>query len=228
MKKTKALGNILFWLTLISPMFSFVLTSTIGESNIFGVAGIIRYSWIMLLFIPLGIFSILCGLKLKKNKEKYKKNFIISFICLPMLMIFGSYRFIFNSDFSYDINKVLVIEKKTNIKLPNEIKVATNKSDEYNLTYVKIISEENKETFEREIENNSLWEKRLNPGIKGLLPLYILAEVDRFDYFVFYNVTNKQYNNSSTNGEYEAIFIAYDCDMQRLLIMDNYRVKNGF
>ena len=78
MKKEKVLGNILFWMTLISPMISFSLASMIGEAEIFGVAGIIRYSWLMILFIPVGILSILIGLQLKKNKQKYKKNLKIS------------------------------------------------------------------------------------------------------------------------------------------------------
>ena len=72
MDKKRTLGNILFWTTLISPMLSFSLVSMIGESNIFGVAGIIRYSWVMLLFIPIGILSILIGFKLKNSKQKYK------------------------------------------------------------------------------------------------------------------------------------------------------------
>ena len=113
MNKKRILGNILFWTTLISPMLSFSLVSMIGESNIFGVAGIIRYSWVMLLFIPIGILSILIGFKLKNSTQKYKKNFVVSFICLPLLIIFGSYRFIFNSVVSYDVNEISIIEEKS-------------------------------------------------------------------------------------------------------------------
>ena len=57
-EQKRILGNILFWTTLISPIVSFSIASMIGEANIFGVAGIIRYSWVMLLFIPIGILSI--------------------------------------------------------------------------------------------------------------------------------------------------------------------------
>lgn len=65
-KKDKVIGNILFWLTLISPMFSFVLATEFGEVHIFSTAGIVRYSWIMLLFIPFGILLILIGKKVPK------------------------------------------------------------------------------------------------------------------------------------------------------------------
>ena len=112
-EQKRILGNILFWTTLISPIVSFSIASMIGEANIFGVAGIIRYSWVMLLFIPIGILSILIGFKLKNSTQKYKKNFVVSFICLPLLIIFGSYRFIFNSVVSYDVNEISIIEEKS-------------------------------------------------------------------------------------------------------------------
>ncbi len=73
MKKIKILCNILFWETLISPIVSFSLAGKIGEVNIFGVAGIIRYSWIMWLFIPIGVLSIIFGLQLKKTTKNTKR-----------------------------------------------------------------------------------------------------------------------------------------------------------
>lgn len=225
MEKGRTLGNILFWATLISPMVSFSLASTIGEANIFGVAGIIRYSWIMLLFVPIGILSILIGLKLKNNKQKHKKNFIIVFICLPLLIIFGSYRFIFNSVVSYDINKISIIEDKINLEIPDEIKVSTNKLDLYDISYVKIINNESKEVFEQEVKNNQLWQNTLNSVIKSLLPLDIQYESETFDYFVFYNIKNDEYNIFPPKGEYECIFIAYDCETHRLIILDDYKIN---
>ena len=194
MKKEKVLGNILFWMTLISPMISFSLASMIGEAEIFGVAGIIRYSWLMILFIPVGILSILIGLQLKKNKQKYKNN-------------------------------VLTIEDKIDIELPDEIKVATNKLDLYNISYVKIIDNECKDAFEKEIESTSLWKNELNYGIKNLLPLDIQYESETFDYFVFYNITSSEYNMVPLSGQYECIFIAYDCDLQRLIILNDYKIN---
>ncbi len=225
MDKKRTLGNILFWTTLITPMLSFSLVSMIGESNIFAVAGIIRYSWVMLLFVPIGILSILIGFKLKNSKQKYKKNFIISSICLPLLIIFGSYRFVFNSAVSYDVNEVSTIEEKINFEIPDDIKVATNKLDLYNISYLKIINSESKDVFEQEIGNNQLWQKELKPEIKSLLPLDIQYESEVFEYFVFFNITNNEYNISPLSGQYECIFIAYDCDLQRLIILNDYKIN---
>ena len=224
MNKKRILGNILFWTTLISPIVSFSLASMIGEANVFGVAGIIRYSWVMLLFIPIGILSILIGFKLKNSTQKYKKNFVVSFICLPLLIIFGSYRFIFNSVVSYDVNEISIIEEKINFEIPRDIKVATNKLDLYDISYLKILNSESKDMFEQEVENNQLWQNELQPEIKSLLPLNIQYESEIFEYFVFFNITSNEYNIPPLIGQYECIFIAYDCDLQRLIILNDYKI----
>ena len=224
MNKKRILGNILFWTTLISPIVSFSIASIIGEANIFGVAGIIRYSWVMLLFIPIGILSIVIGFKLKNSTQKYKKNFIVSFICLPLLIIFGSYRFIFNSVVSYDVNEVSIIEEKINFEIPRDIKVATSKLDLYDISYLKILNSESKDMFEQEVENNQLWQKELQPEIKSLLPLNIQYESEIFEYFVFFNITSNEYNIPPLRGQNECIFIAYDCDLQRLIILNDYKI----
>ena len=224
MNKKRILGNILFWTTLISPMVSFSMASMIGEANIFGVVGIIRYSWVMLLFIPIGILSILIGFKLKNSTQKYKKNFVVSFICLPLLIIFGSYRFIFNSVVSYDVNEVSIIEEKINFEIPRDIKVATNKLDLYDISYLKILNSESKDMFEQEVENNQLWQNELQPEIKSLLPLNIQYESEIFEYFVFFNITSNEYNIPPLRGQNECIFIAYDCDLQRLIILNDYKI----
>lgn len=219
MKKGKMLGNSLFLATLISPMVSFYLMCIIGEANIFGVAGIVRYSWIMWLFIPICVLSIFIGLVLKKSNQKYKKNFIIVFICLPLLIIFGSYRFIFNN-VSYNVDQVSIVEEKINIKLPDEIKAATIKFDLYNISYVKITNDESKAKFEQELEASPLWQRELVYGVKGVLPIDIQCEVDSFDAFVFYNTENHEYNTAPSKRGCDCIFIAYDYEMQKLIVLD--------
>lgn len=225
MKKSINLGSILFWITLISPIVSFSLASLIGEANIFGVAGIIRYSWVMLLFIPVGILSILIGIKLKKENQNYKKNFIVAFICLPLILIFGSYRFIFGDYISYDVETVYAIETKTNLNLPDRIKVATNELDSYTVSYVKITSEEEITSFEHELLTSPFWNEDLKPEIKRLLPVEVQLEIANFDYFVFYNLTTNEYNKYPSEGCYECLFIAYDHQSQRLIIIDDLRIN---
>ena len=227
MKKLNVLGNILFCLTLISPCVAFSWAAIIGEAEIFGIGGILRYIWLMLLFIPIGMLSILIGLKLKKENLSYKKNLIIAFICLPLLVIFGSYRFIFQDMFVYDnYDKLLAVEDITGLDLPDQIDAITEKSELYETTCAKIIDEESIEAFEEEIKNNHLWQSSLHHEIKSLLPMSVQYECVLYDCFVFYNVTTGEYNTGlKKRGEYEPIYIAYDRDLHRLLILDSYEIN---
>jgi len=225
MRIMKTLGNILFWVTLISPIVAFSLASVIGEADIFDVVGIVRYSWIMLLFIPIGIFSFLVGIKLKKQNQKYRKNYIIAFICVPLLIIFGSFRFIFAKTISYDVNRVAYIEEITNLELPKQVKIGTTFLEDYNLSYVKITDKQASKEFEDSLLENSLWVTEIKTNIKGLLPEVIQLETKEFEYFVFYNVINNEYNKYPQIGEYKCVFLAYDVQQNRFIILDGLKVE---
>lgn len=226
MKQQKGLGNILFLMTLISPLLAFAAASSIGEVEIFGIGGVVRYSWVMWLFIPLGVLSFMIGLKLKKSGLKYKKNLIVAVICIFLLFIFGSYRFIFNDNFSYDTNRITALETKAKVELvdQNEIKMVTQTMNEYKISYSKIINDEASVVFEQQIQTNHLWENELSSKIKSLLPLGLAYEMTSFDYFVFYNVTADDYNLYPLDGEYECMFIAYDCELKRLVVIDEFKI----
>ena len=64
MKKLKIAGIVFFWLTLLSPMVAFMVACQIGEVDIFEIAGMIRYAWVMWFFALIGIVSIIIGVKL--------------------------------------------------------------------------------------------------------------------------------------------------------------------
>ena len=117
-----------------------------------------------------------------------------------------------------------IIEEKINFEIPHDIKVATNKLDLYDIIYLKILNSESKDMFEQEVENNELWQKELQPEIKSLLQLNIQYESEIFEYFVFFNITSNEYNIPPLSGQYECIFIAYDCDLQRLIILNDYKI----
>lgn len=170
MKKLKIAGIVFFWLTLLSPMVAFMVACQIGEVDIFEIAGMIRYAWVMWFFALIGIASIIIGVKLKQGGQRYKKNFIASFICVPLILIFGSYGFIFGGMISFDAEKINSIEQTTKLELPNDIKMSTEISDGYTVSYVKILDRNEKEDFEREIASSKVWTNKMSTKIAGLLP----------------------------------------------------------
>ena len=224
MNKEKKLANILFWLTLVSPMVAFAVTAMVGEVEIFGIGGIVRYSWIMWFFLPIGLCSFFVGNQQKRKNQNYKRNIVIAYICVPLIALFGSFRFTAEG-FSYDINKVIVVENQMKIELPKEVKIATSAGEFYDISYLKIVDKESQESFEAKIVSNDLWTKELSSKIASLLPFEIAYSLGDFDYFIFYNLTTDKYNSYPENGTYECAFVAYDCEMDKLLILDGYVIQ---
>ena len=62
----KTFGIISFIVSLLSPFIAMALIDTIGEVEIFDTAGMMRYSWIFWLFIPVVLTSYWFGRKLKE------------------------------------------------------------------------------------------------------------------------------------------------------------------
>ena len=56
------------------------------------------------------------------------------------------------------------------------------------------------------------------------MPIDTQYGYENYDYFLFYNITNDEYNKVQLRGQYECIFITYDCDLNRLRIIDGIKV----
>ena len=217
MKCSKIIINILVILTIVSLPLSFSICAIVGEAEIFGVAGIIRYSWIMLLFSPIGFLTLLMGKWLKNTGKTHK---IVAWICIPILLIFGSYKFIFN-DISYDVHNVHIAAEKIDPELPNSIKVASHNHGGYSVSYVKITDDGEAISFAEDIRTNPHWMSELSVVVKSLLPDDIQLEMNNFDYFVLYDPSSGKYNVCPTTDESDCIFIAFDCELQRIIILDD-------
>lgn len=225
MSRKKQIADIIFFMCVISVPVSFWISSVVGESNIFGVGGIVRYSWIMWLFIPINIVSYILGLYLKKCGEKYKSNQIVAFICVPILLIFGSYRFL-GFDVNYDTSIISDLEHNIDFDLPNDVKVVNESNTDYYVSRVKILDNEEKELFEKDIDESKKWTTTPNSLLSSSLPYLIETETTEFDYFMFYNNTQKTYNSyPNSNGEFDYIFIAYDLENSRFIILTHYMIK---
>ena len=218
MSKAKIFSKVLAVFTLISPLLSFSLTYVVGEGWIFGISGMLRYSWVMWLFIPLGILSIVIACVTRADNPSHKEHCIIACVSVLLLVLFGSFRFMFPD--SYDAGKLAEIESKIGLDLPSDVKVATREWDSRCESYVKVHSGEEKERFERELIENPVWCEDVGTKIKALLPFGIEPKLEEFDRFVFYNMTENEFNEYPPYGESECIFIAYDYKMGKMLILD--------
>jgi hypothetical protein len=213
----RIIANILFGFSIASPILAFWIASEVGESEIFGVIGTVRYSWVMYFFalIPLGCFVL--GIILKANGAKYVKHFVVSIICTVLILIFGSYRFVF--PMSYELDGIKAIEEQVGVDLPDELKAATNEFDECTMIFAKVLDKNEKAEFEKELKENSLWASELSGSLMATIPSFVDYEFDGCDYFVYYNVTSGEYNSYQAEGTYEFAVIGYDIELGRIVIL---------
>lgn len=223
MKNPKMLNNILLICSIISLLISFALCCLVGESEIFGVVGIVRYSWIMWLFIPVNACFLLI---LKKTKVAKKVNYIVTIIVIVLLSIYGSYRFIFADTVSYNTENLQSIEKYVDITFPNNIKIATWQLEEYKISNIKIIDCAENDNFQRIIENDNRWNKKIDTFAKSYFYPIVQADLDSFDYFMFYNISLNEFNNYSlSEGNYDCLFVAYNYEVGSLVVLEDYTLK---
>ena len=223
MKKYNALSSILFWAALSSPMFAFITLCSIIDTDVFGLEGAIPYTWIMWLFTPISFLSITFYFVQKSHGLIFNKNIIIGLISLSLLLVYGSFCLLFRNT-SYNKNIIDIIENKTSINIPNDVKIVTCNRIDYTLSYAKVLSDDEKKQFELELVCDPVWRKELGSKIASILPTSVSNDIRTFDYVLFYNVTTGEYNSYPPDGKNEIIVIAYDCSLRRLLIISDYIV----
>ena len=225
MKLMKMLGWVIFWGCFLSIPLSFSIVCKVGEVEIFSAPGLVRYSWVMWLFIPIGVCSILIAVILKSKNLGYKKNIISGCISIALLFLFGSYFLLFAHVVTYDEKPIIAAEEKAQVSLPDNIKIASHANDDgkFLITYAKLLDESEKASFEAEISVNSKWSDTLDNRFRGEAPDIISYEAYTFDYFVFYNATLGEYNTfPKAAGSYECVLIADDKEVGRILIIDEF------
>lgn len=100
---------ILFIITILSIYGALFTCGLIGviSKNTYGF-DMVKYLWIFWLWLPIPILSLVLGFKYKKQGLKCTKNIVAGFIIGFLLLIYGSFSFIFK-DFNDYTNSIFVI-----------------------------------------------------------------------------------------------------------------------
>ena len=224
--KSSIIQRIIIAINIFILPISFTICIFVGEVEVFDVAGMIRYIWIMLLFIPIPLFSFLLGLYLRKNKRlEFRTMIFVSIICLILLSIIGSYRFIFSDIIYYDDSNIEIIEQKLSIDLPSNLEITNEKYDDYVLIHAQIKDIEEKKLFENRLLCNEYWYDYINSTIKGELPSS-QHTLQHCDYYLIFNETTNSFTyDSFVEGQYDLIIIGYDINKSRFIIISDYVIN---
>ena len=225
-KINKTLINLLATTIFLLPFIGIIICIILGEIDVFGIYGIIRYSWIMYIVTAIGGVIAIISKIFTKNNNKFNVCYIASIFTIVLSMIIGSFRFAF-SNINYDVDEIKNIEQKMNMTLSNDIKVINDHRDNITFSYVKITNEKSKIKFEDSIKNNFYWLDEIitNNDDNYIFQLYN-AKIQNYDKFIIYNVTKNEYNNFLNNEDNEYIFIAYRYEKSNFIILSDYKINN--
>ena len=220
MKNKSLVGQILMILTILCP-FSFCISMAVGDVAYFEKAGMLKYAWIMLIFLVIPIATIVITIILEIRGYRHFENYVISAIMVIILLACGSLSFVFKDYYSYDNDRVAIVESKTKIDLPEKIDVASLYVENQNLsyweTYIRVNDESENSSFVNTIKNSEIWVESLDQSIKDLFETS-LSEIGYYDYYVFFNATTQEYNRLPQNGENDCVIIAYDTELKKIYI----------
>lgn len=224
----KILISVLCVLSIIAVPVSFITMSELGDPDSLGLAGMLKYTWVMWLFIPIPVALLVISIITRNDNKYFSLCLVIAIASIFLLMIFGSFKFLFSDSISYDTDIVIAVEKSTGVDFPDNVQVSNLYRDNCTETNIKITDAEEMRTFERMMENSHLFIKSSTEDFFDLLPpdFQMLAHGGVYDYILFYNVTEQKYNMYPNDKNCEYIFILYDSYVPQMVIISNINLSD--
>ncbi len=220
-KRLKILSVMTFILSIASLFIALMVSSAVAETT-GNISDITQYMWVLFLFIPIPIFSIIFGVWLKKRGMKYKKNIVVGIIMCVLLCLYGSFTFIFSG-----MNKAIdTVGEEMNIEIPEytscSMSANAKTKDSETMKGLSIchitFSPENTEKFYTSTDENWL------EDFPDELDKYIAVENRQTYLCLIYNTNTGEYNTAPKNGgEYDMILMMFSKQKNELYIM-KYRL----
>ena len=218
------LPSLLFCLGSIAALpIAVILVSAVSHPS----ERFVQNLWILFLFTPVPIASVVLGFCWKAKKQIYKKNIIAGFIMIFLLCIYGSFTFIFSGIYDYSDKPVARVEQLTGIQLPQYEQIVTTDwtklQQASDTAYIYYSSEV---TFSAENEPDfggayaDFWLETVPNDMLGLTVLQG-SGLQLYDRFLFYNIDEETYNLlPAEEGNYRMLSIFYDSGNHEMRIME--------
>ena len=222
-------ASIFLFIFSIAAVLGGVLCLTLGEASFISIP---EGMWIFYLFLPIPIGSLIFGFVSKKKGYSFVKNIIIGFIMSAILLIFGSFSFIFSNTYSHDDGPILRAEETLNIDIPEHKNINTMNwttgtqtvSRGYIYSTSNIYFDDDAvEEFENNLSSDAKWLSSIPNNLIGITSSYIDGHPG--NYFIIYNKDTSEFNQlPSESGTYEFINIVYNTESNYMTLVD-YRIE---
>ncbi|NLW78694.1 MAG: hypothetical protein GXY32_04700 [Ruminococcaceae bacterium] len=221
----KGIRTVLLLLFILS-FFTLYLALALAATSTSNTNTMVENMWMFFLPLPIPLASLILGIIYKRKGYKATKNIVVGIIFTVLLVLYGSFSFVFSDMYSHDFSYVDRISTKIGFDLPDKGDIATqdwttgvqtapNPDTVRYLASSDITFADKAEisAFNAEILKSEQWLTTVNTTLIGLVPsLYsYLPASTQYDTFMIYNTDLKTYNTMpERSGTYKYIFIAYN------------------
>ena len=217
-------ASVLLAASILSLFIAMPLVMIVAPSEFIAI----NYMWMLWLFLPIPVASIIIGIVLNKNHIKNRRNIVVGIIMAFLLIIYGSFSVIFGALFETEYDLIGIAEKSIGIDIADtELKYIINSSQtestQYNVRYhytANLFYEEETVSDVREsIVSSSKWQQDNLYEFYDIVPTeYLYTE---YDYSILYNMTTDELNTSpKENGTYTFILLTYSEEYSQITICE--------
>lgn len=222
--KIKTVLLVFFILSLLSIVMALItVTICVQSSPIPEFSGtLIEYMWVFYAYIPIPLASVILGIVYLIKKYKCKKNIIAGGIMCVLLLIYGSFTFIFKQSAVHDFGYVHELEQAVCIDLPDSGYIAFEIILDGDTNSVAMIKFDDANEIHGIISADDRFYTDTDFIPTNFLSLHYVALTSDYNYFMVYDVTADRANDFTDRQteEHRYIYLAYSITKNILFALD--------
>ncbi len=222
--KRKNISDLLFASSILSFFVAVIIWGYISNANKLFTETI----WILFLFTPIPITSLVFGYVSNKKGYKFKKNIVVGIVMTALLCIYGSFSFIFADVYDHSDEPIIKIEQIVDIDIPEHSQINTQDwakgTQSVSRGYVYYTSDiyfesDSVEEFEKQCSDDNRWLSDIQNDLIGVISPF--GEHIAYEYSLLYNIDTDELNSlPDDNGTYHFINILYSTENNLMRIVE--------
>lgn len=168
--------NSIGYLSVLSIVISLFIELCLTDVAVFKLVGMLKHTWISLLFLPLPVISLFVVIFLRNDKINFKVNAILTSSSLAVLLLIGLAKPL-TPAFSVNSNSFEEIRSGLSVELPEKLDIVSIKQADCEIIYGKIVEEN--------FTSTKTWQTSSDSDYDRYLPLDVVQVIDNYEYFYF-------------------------------------------
>ena len=220
-KKIKALLLAMFVLSLLSIFMAMIAVAIgVSSSPLPDFPDTMpEYMWVFFIFIPLPLASAILGIIFYAKNYRCKKNIIAGFIMCAVLLIYGSFTFLFKNYTIHDFGYVRELEQMISIDLPDSGYISRADGTDSKTNSFAMIKFDDANEIYGLVSSDKRFSTDMSKIPANLIDSYHLALASGYHYFMLLDITDYEANAVQPQTR-RYLFLAYHIDKNILFVLD--------